>query len=76
MNSSGISRNIKFREENERPSRKRQNNYNNLEIKHPIVSFTSKTAICDDCGSLEDQDYLLLVSEIPSISRHTVYVPG
>ena len=43
-----------------------------IQIKYPIVSCMSEIAICDDCGSLEDQDYLLLVSEIPSISRHTV----
>ena len=47
-----------------------------IQIKHPIVSCMSEIAMCDDCGSLEDQDYLLLVSEIPSISRHTVHLPG
>ena len=46
------------------------------QIKHPIVSCMSENAICDDCGSLEDQDYLLLGSEIPSIPRHTVHLPG
>ena len=43
-----------------------------IQIKHTVVSCMSEIAMCDDCGSLEDQDYLLLVSEIPSISRHIV----